>query len=208
MLSSFLPSKRLAELPEAVIGEVSVMVWSLQTGCPLCQGNRLSRCSGILLPMDGEPDGRPVGRSPFDAMPHVRRDMHVVPPTKQSRLGFPFEKNFGRTLEDQHPFGPVLVVEVARRAGVTSRDDPFDPEIRNREQFDELFVTELHRDVGEYIAVEERHRRVLPLRRAARRVDQAAIRYASTLSLAPKPAETACTLLWAALSASAVRSPV
>jgi hypothetical protein len=61
----------------------------------------------------------------------VRRDMHVIPPTKRFRLGFPFEKNFGRTLEDQHPFGLVLVVEVARRAGVNNRDDTFDPQIRN-----------------------------------------------------------------------------
>jgi hypothetical protein len=90
-------------------------------------GSRLSRSSGIRPPIDGEPNGGLVGRSPFDAMPHVRRNMHVVPPTKRSRLGFPFEKNFGRTLEDQHPFRPVLVVEVARRAGVTCRDDPFDP---------------------------------------------------------------------------------
>src|SRR5229473_3335761 len=132
--------------------------------------------------MDCEPHRGLLRSGPFDPVSRMRGNVEVIPRTEQPRLVLAREQNPCRALDDEDPLGPFLVVEMARRARLTGRDDALDPNIRRREQFDDLLVRELARNVRQDVATGERHSRVLLLRRAARRPDRAPLPYALTVS--------------------------
>src|SRR6266852_3942120 len=58
----------------------------------LSRRDSLSRSADIALPMDGKPNSGFVGRCPFDAMPHVRRNVKVVPRSEHPRLDLCLEQ--------------------------------------------------------------------------------------------------------------------
>src|SRR5580700_10588389 len=57
---------------------------------------------------------------------------------QHARLRLPLDQQAGRPGDQQHPFGPVLVVPEPGRACLAGRDDPLDAQVFGSEQFDRL----------------------------------------------------------------------
>jgi hypothetical protein len=63
-------------------------------------------------------------------MASMRGNVKVVPWSEQPRLDLCLEQHLRRTLKDQDPFGPILIIEVAGWARMADRDYALDPETR------------------------------------------------------------------------------
>jgi hypothetical protein len=102
--------------------------------------------------MNCEPNGWRIGARPFDAMPRMSWNLHVVPRPKRSRRSFAFDAQTGRTRKHDHPFRPILIKPEIRRTGLARRDDPLDPRRRRVEQRKEFFAGALLGDVFEDVS--------------------------------------------------------
>jgi len=72
-------------------------------------------------------------------MAPVRGDIEPVAGAQQARLGLVGEPQLGGAGDHQHPFAFRLVVPEPRRARLTQRDDPLDPQARPGQQCRDLF---------------------------------------------------------------------
>ena len=72
-------------------------------------------------------------------MAPVRGDIEPVAGAQQARLGLVGEPQLGGAGDHQHPFAFRPVIPEPRRARLTQRDDPLDPEARPGQQCRDLF---------------------------------------------------------------------
>src|SRR5437660_11278816 len=88
------------------------------------------RSPGRSLPltvMHGQPNRRLVGRRPFDSVPPVRRDGDEIAGLHVHEAVVETEPR--GALQNEHPFGLILVVPESTRRGVAVRDDPFNADV-------------------------------------------------------------------------------
>jgi hypothetical protein len=103
--------------------------------------------------MNRQPYGRLLLAGPNHAMAPVRRDVQIISGNKPPGLDFVFELDLRFARDDQHPFGPFLIVPEARQAGLPGRDDALDFQPRRGEQFKEGFFGRIRVDTGENITI-------------------------------------------------------
>src|SRR5579875_1343415 len=109
--------------------------------------------------MDRHPDGRLVRVGPLDPMSPMSRDGDERTGPQFYRF-LPLESQPGGSLQEEDPFGSLLVVPEALGRGVAQGDDPLDAEPwRAEERLDE-FLVQVGGDVGEEIG-EALHRHLL-----------------------------------------------
>ena len=93
-----------------------------------------------MLEVKGKPDRVLMVIGPFNTVFFVRRDKEVVARFHYLGVCFPLKEEARAALDENHPFGCLLVVPGPRRGSMSPGDDPFQPESFGlKEDLKELF---------------------------------------------------------------------